>query len=83
MRKAKSNPWFGTLPELGGDGRIVVAETEEKAKDALLAAWRSYDKSVGSDYHGQVKTFSDLEEIYGAFVKCVPWNQWTFEKGGN
>lgn len=75
----KSNPWFGEIQELGGYGRYVVAESEQKAKAALLKAWRDYDHVHHSDYHGQVKSFDDLAEIYGAHVRSMPWNQYVYE----
>jgi len=73
------NPWFGILPELGGYGRIVVADSEVAAKTALMDAWKKYDAEYISAYRGQVHGFDDLAEIYGAYVKCMPWNQWIFE----
>jgi hypothetical protein len=67
--------WFGELEELGGDQYIVVSDTEENAKAALLSKWCEYDRERGSDYHGRVKTFDDLAEIYGAYVVEVPLNR--------
>lgn len=80
-RKQPANPWYGSLPDCcGGYDVVVIADTEDHAKDALLKAWQNYDRESGSTYHGQVKTFEDLADIYGAFVKCLPWNQWVYEK---
>ena len=71
--------WFGEIQELGGYGRYVVAESRKQAEDALLKAWRDYDKIHHSDYRGQIKTFENLAEIYGAHVRLMPWNQYVYE----
>ena len=71
--------WLGALDELGGYGRYVVADSREKAEAALLKAWQDYDKLHHSDYHEQVKKFDDLAEIYGAYVRLMPWNQYVYE----
>jgi len=76
MSKSMKQVWFGRIDELGGYGRYVVADSEKAAQDALLKAWQDYDKSNGSDYHGQIHNFEDLAEIYGAAVHCMPWNQY-------
>ena len=77
----KRNAWLGTIDELGGYGRYVVADSRRAAENALLQAWKDYDQTHGSDYHGQVKSFDDLAEIYGAFVRSMPWNQYVYEGG--
>ena len=79
MRTKRPEAWLGTIDELGGYGRYVVADSEANAKAALLKAWRDYDAAHGSDYHGQVKTYDDLTEIYGAYVRLMPWNQYVYE----
>jgi len=67
--------WFGSLEELGGDEYVVVAHSEQQAKDALMAAWKEYDRKYTSDYRGQVKFFQDLADIYGAYVRQMPWDK--------
>jgi hypothetical protein len=76
LRDQKPEVWLGIVGEIGGYGRYVVADSKESAETVLLKAWRDYDKSNGSDYHGRIKSFEDLSEIYGAQVQCMPWNQY-------
>jgi hypothetical protein len=42
----KKTVWFGEIEELGGEQYVVVAETEQDAKDALLYKWREYDRGA-------------------------------------
>lgn len=69
--------YFGMLPDLGGEDRYVIAPSVKSAKSLLMAEWREYDRQFHSDYHGQVKSFNDLAEIYGASVIFMPWGKVT------
>lgn len=76
VRNLRASPiYLGIFPELGGETLYVISLSADGAKKLLLKAWRRYDRLHHSDYHGQVKTFDNLAEIYGAQVTAMPLDE--------